>query len=232
MNTKSAFRAALAVLSISCAMHARADLLPDPLGPIPKDVSRAAKASVTSAAAPSNSGNAKPAPAPAVAPAAPAASPTPTKAAPVVSVAPPSAPTQVPTTQVPATHERSTATNTSGATFRQLDELRTQNALLTEMVKGAEMKAKLSNQGTTAGTSGTVAATPPAFQVLSVDGLDDELTAVVTLPNGTTFKAREGLQIAGLGKVKSITRDQVIVTTKAGPRPLDFAPKASFPGVR
>ncbi|CAN7779830.1 type IV pilus biogenesis protein PilP [Cupriavidus necator] len=125
-----------------------------------------------------------------------------------------------------------TFTNTSGQTLRDLDKWRTQNALLAEMVKAAEMSAKLSNPGTSAGPSGTTPSSSLAFQVLSVDGVDDKLTAVVTLTNGTTFKAREGLTIPGLGKVKSISRDEVLVTTKAGPRLLDFAPKGTLSGVR
>ncbi|AMR78029.1 hypothetical protein A2G96_09890 [Cupriavidus nantongensis] len=100
------------------------------------------------------------------------------------------------------------------------------------MVKAAEMKAKLTTPGTNAGPSGTTPSAPVAFQVLSVEGVDDELTAVVTLTNGTTFPAREGRPIPGLGKVKSIARDEVIVITKAGPRSLDFAPKGTIPGVR
>lgn len=242
MNTKSTLRVALVVLSVSCTLLARADLLPDPLGPLPKDVSRAAKANVTAAATPANTGTPNPAPAPAPPPAlatalalalaAPAASPAPFNATSVTSVTPAAAPAQALTPPAPATHERLTFTNTSGQTLRDLDKWRTQNALLAEMVKAAEMSAKLSNPGTSAGPSGTTPSSSLAFQVLSVDGVDDKLTAVVTLTNGTTFKAREGLTIPGLGKVKSISRDEVIVTTKGGPRLLDFAPKGTLSGVR
>ncbi len=145
---------------------------------------------------------------------------------------PSTAPAQVstPVSTNPATHERPVFTNANRETFRELDQWRTQNALLAEMVKNSEMKAKLGNQGASAGQSTANAATSTAFQVLSVEGVDNDLTALVTLANGTTHKARTGFPIPGLGKVKSITRDEVIVTTKAGPRSLDFAPKGSFSG--
>ncbi len=60
MKTKSNLRGALAILSTSCILNAHADMLPDPLGPLPKDVSRAVNANVTSAASPASAPIAKP----------------------------------------------------------------------------------------------------------------------------------------------------------------------------
>ncbi|WP_394475137.1 type IV pilus biogenesis protein PilP [Ralstonia mannitolilytica] len=131
-----------------------------------------------------------------------------------------------------ATHERRIFTQTTSETFRQLDELRTRNAVLAELVKEAEQKAKLSNQsGGTAPGSSAVNITR-AVQVLAIYGLDDKLTAVVSLSNGSTMKAHEGSPIPGVGKVKSISRDEVLVATKTGIRPLDMAPVNAFPGAR
>ncbi len=237
MNTKSTLRVAVAIVSLSCALNAYADLLADPLGPLPKDVSRAAKASVASATSPASAPVAKPAPAPAPAPVpvpAPAVTQAPTAAAVASMTPPPASPAPAPTSPSTnsAAHERPVFTNANRETFRELDQWRTQNALLAEMVKSAEMKAKLGNQGTGAGQNGSSVSSVAPYQVLSVDGVDDDLMALVTLASGTTFKARTGLSIPGLGKVMSIARDDVLVMTKTGPRHLDFAPKTSFAGMR
>ncbi|AVA38349.1 hypothetical protein [Cupriavidus metallidurans] len=233
MNTKSTLRVALAIVSLSCALNAYADLLADPLGPLPKDVSRAAKASVASATAPVAKTAPAPAPTPAPVPVpAPAVTQAPT-AAPVASVTPPPSSAPAPTSaSTTAVYERPVFTNANRETFRELDQWRTKNALDGEKVKNAELNAKLANQGTGAGQNGSSVPTVAPYQVLSVDGLDDDLMALVTLANGTTFKARTGLSIPGLGKVMSIARDDVLVMTKTGPRHLDFAPKTSFAGMR
>lgn len=150
-------------------------------------------------------------------------------------------PAQPQSAAVQAASERPIYSQTTGATFRQLDQLRTQNALLAEKVKAAELQAKLSNQGNGningigAGVSAVSAASTfgqREVQILSIYGLDDKLTAVVTHGNGNTFKVHEGSTIPGLGKVKSVSRDEVIVATKTGTISLEMAPISAFPGVR
>lgn len=250
MNTISSLRAGLILLCATSSLLAHADLLPDPLSALPADVAKSTKASMPNAAAPANSGNAKPAsgPAPAAAapaapapaaPAAPASSqpiPTPAPAnakpaAPSVPVAAPKpAQTQPETDQ--AVHERRIFTQTTSETFRQLDELRTRNALLAEMVKEADQKAKLGNQSGGGVPGGSPINSSRSIQVLAIYGLDDKLTAVVSLANGSTMKAHAGSDIPGAGRVKSISRDEVLVATKTGIRPLDMVPVNSFPGAR
>jgi type IV pilus biogenesis protein PilP len=254
MNTISSLRAGLIVLCATSSLLAHADLLPDPLGTLPADVARSTKASMPNPSVPANSGNAKPtsgpapaaaapAPAPAasapVAPAAPATSqpmpaPAPVNAKPAASsvpvAAPKPAPTQSETDQ--ATHERRIFTQTTNETFRQLDELRTRNAVLAEMVKEAEQKAKLGNQSGGGVPGGSPVNSSRSIQVLAIYGLDDKLTAVVSLANGSTMKAHAGSDIPGAGRVKSISRDEVLVATKTGVRSLDLVPVNSFPGAR
>lgn len=131
-----------------------------------------------------------------------------------------------------ATQERRIFTQTTSETYRQLDKLRTHNAVLAEMVKEAEQTAKLSSQsggGVPGSSSVNISRT---VQVLAIYGLDDKLTAVVSLSNGSTMKAHEGSPIPGVGKVKSISRDEVIVATKTGTRSLDMVPVNAFPGAR
>lgn len=188
------------------AQLAHADQLPDPLG------------------SPDSAKVAKPAPVAAAAPVAPATQP---------ATAPANAPTPRPLAAPAATvpTEQQIATRANVLTFRQLDELRSQNAVLAEMVKAAELKAKLAGQGASPGVANTGSASA-APQVVSVFGLDGKLTAVLNMGNGATVKAREGINIPGVGHVKSITRDEVVVMTKQGPVTLGFLPVNAYPGVR
>lgn len=259
MQTKSSLRAGVFVLCVSCAVLARAEQLTDPLGLAPTEAALPAKsekkakvptpvpAAPAEPAAPAASA---PAQAPSLAqvnpkPATPSA-PLPAPAAAPVAAPMPAQPQSAAVQAVtPMAFERPIYSQTTGATFRQLDQLRTQNALLAEKVKAAELQAKLSNQGNSnsnsnsngmgAGVGGVSAASTVGqrgVQILSIYGLDDKLTAVVTHGNGNTSKVHEGSTIPGLGKVKSVSRDEVIVATKTGTISLEMAPISAFPGVR
>lgn len=257
MNTISSLRAGLILLCATSSLLAHADLLPDPLSALPADVARSTKASMPNAAATANAGSAKPTSGPTPAPAAPAApapapvasapaapaplaasqpnpTPTPANARPAAPAAPVAAPkpAQAQNDMDQATHERRIFTQTTSETFRQLDELRTRNAVLAELVKEAEQKAKLSTQGGGGAPGSSTVNITRTVQVLAIYGLDDKLTAVVSLSNGSTMKAHEGSPIPGVGKVKSISRDEVLVATKTGIRPLDMVPVNAFPGAR
>lgn len=257
MRTKSSLRAGVFVLCASCAVLARAEQLTDPLGLAPTEAALPAKAEKKAKvptpvlAAPAEpAAPAASAPAQALSqaqvnpkPANPSA-PLPAPAAASVAAPMPAQPQSVAVQAVTATaFERPIYSQTTGATFRQLDQLRTQNALLAEKVKAAELQAKLSNQGNSngigagagAGVGGVSAASTVGqrgVQILSIYGLDDKLTAVVSHGNGNTFKVHEGSTIPGLGKVKSVSRDEVIVATKTGTISLEMAPISAFPGVR
>lgn len=101
------------------------------------------------------------------------------------------------------------------------------------MVAVAEMRAKLANPGAAPGSSASSGALRPSEnRMLSVDGVDDEITAVISLVNGTTLKVREGSPIPGMGKVKSITLDRVLVSTKDGQVAIERAPVSTYPGAR
>lgn len=209
MKNKLTFFTLLIAVS---AQLAHADQLPDPLS------------------SPDTAKVAKPAPA---ATAAPVLTPKkPVESAPIVPPAPATQPAPAPAPAPAATvHvEQQIATRANVPTFRQLDELRSQNAVLAEMVKAAELRAKLSGQGVAPGGANAGAASA-APQVVSVYGLDGKLTAVLNMGNGATFKAREGSNIPGVGHVKSITRDEVVVKTKQGALTLGFLPVNGSPGV-
>lgn len=131
-----------------------------------------------------------------------------------------------------ASSEAVIATRTDVVTLRQLDAVRSKNALLSELVKAAEFKAKLSGQGSTASQANGSAPNSTGPQVVSVIGTDDKLTAVINLGDGSTVKVRDGAPVPGVGKVKSISLEEVMVTTKSGPVSLPFTPRNNFPGAR
>lgn len=113
---------------------------------------------------------------------------------------------------------------TSSSFYQQLVELRSQNAILVETLKNAKLKSEISaatSSATTVGAAQNVGAyqsTMGSFtsgpQVLMVSGTPNQLIAVISLANGSRVNAHVGSQIAGLGTVKSISRDEVIVANK------------------
>lgn len=253
MNKKSSLQAGLFALCASCAVLVHADQLADPLAlapaeaTLPNNTGMKATASapaaglapatghVASAAAQSSAqakDNTKPVAPPthAVAPGTPVA---PSNTAPSTSAKPQST---VDTQTTRTSPERAIYSQTTSSTFLQLDHLRTQNVLLAERVKAAELTAKLANLGPgigIVGASSPSAAAQRGVQVTGVYAVDHKFSAEVTLNNGSLAKVQEGSTIPGMGRVKSITRDAVLVATKAGTIiSLDFAPINSFPGAR
>jgi hypothetical protein len=130
------------------------------------------------------------------------------------------------------------SSQTTIATFRQLDQLRSTNALLAEEVKQKDLRDKLANQVANgnanvppnglaqAGSSGS-----RGVQYFAICGVDNKLSANVALTNGSTTTVHEGSTIAGVGRVKSITIDQVTVVTKSGmTMTLEKAPAGMYSG--
>jgi type IV pilus biogenesis protein PilP len=129
------------------------------------------------------------------------------------------------------------------ATYGQLDELRSQNALLAEALKNAELKSKLkagvpaslSTAGAPAFPGGSVLppaapfpSAPAASAALSVPAVasaevqmvssdrDNRLVALLSLQNGRQVKVRVGSTIPGIGTVQSISVDEVVVRPPKG----------------
>lgn len=139
------------------------------------------------------------------------------------------------------------AATSTVALFKELDELRSQNALLAEALKNAELKYKISQVGKPqAGnqTDPTVPQIPPAMpaaapvaasraavtnfdamsaQVQMVSGTGTNLVALITLANGSKVNARVGSTIPGLGTVRSISLNEVTVFNKKDTNSIPFA---------
>lgn len=135
-------------------------------------------------------------------------------------------------------------TSTGVATFGQLDELRSQNALLAEAVKGAELRAKLNGSATPAKPTPPTETRPvparrvePApsivtastAQVQMVSGVGNALVAHIAMQNGTTVPARVGTYIAGLGTVRTISINEVVVANKKQTIVVPFAAEPVAP---
>jgi type IV pilus biogenesis protein PilP len=113
----------------------------------------------------------------------------------------------------------------SNGAFKDLDALKTQNALLVESLKNAELKAKILEVGkpkgevrvekevnrvTVSGLDSTSA------HVMQVSGVGADLTALLSMSNGRQVLAHVGTNIAGLGVVKSISLNEVLVAAAKG----------------
>lgn len=107
-------------------------------------------------------------------------------------------------------------TEVSGiSTFGELDQLRAQNAVLTEAVKNAELKSKLNNLNKEGHSASSFASAnlsiPRSAQVELVSGIGNKMHAQISLPDGRLVLASVGTKIPHLGVVKSISINNVMM---------------------
>lgn len=156
----------------------------------------------------------------------PLASPLPANTATAIKTKPPTSPNveaiSSPTETVPA---KADYNNSKVGNFSELDELRSQNALLTERLKRADFQNKINGANTTGVPSiGTLtSSTKPKrnkklkdiidydARIRLVSGIGTNLTATIVFSDGSKSIARIGSRIDGLGTVKSISTNEVIV---------------------
>ena len=261
------FKPLLTAIAMSaCVAHAAEST--DPLGPLPGEVATAKTAPVASSSAvPSKAATTQaPATTQVKAPATPevtaatpvsassfAAKPAPATPAPAPVMTPAADPQKqvitpasspVSSNSVVPALERS-FTRTSNATFLQMDRLRSENAVLAEMVRKKELQDKLNppvalavapttpapNTLTTGYAGMSAGANIHPNMVLSIYGIEDDLTAVLST-TGAPLKVKGGSQVPGLGQVKAISREGVMVATKKSTVALEMAPISAYPGAR
>lgn len=106
------------------------------------------------------------------------------------------------------------------AEYGELVALRSQNALLTEQLKNAKLKNELdAARGISSSGSGVASKTKQSAstyfdrgaRVQLVAGVGGKMTATIQFPDGGNTVARVGMRVPGLGVVKSIKTDEVIV---------------------
>jgi len=118
--------------------------------------------------------------------------------------------------------------------FHQLDVLRSQNAVLAESVKNKELRNKLNESEAKSspnpGPQGSAVQSPvstPSAQVLMVSGMGNNLTALISLPNGGQVAVKTGNTIPGVGLVKFISLNEVTVSRNQQIINLPFASDSS-----
>lgn len=133
----------------------------------------------------------------------------------------------------------SPSTGLNVESYHQLDVLRSQNAILAETVKNKELRRKLSDTDSknspeqpkeqpSSGIPGPPSnvgksSFSPSAQVAMVSGMGSNLTALITMPNGGQVVTRVGNHIAGIGQIKSISPNEVMVLDKQQTISLPFA---------
>ena len=156
-----------------------------------------------------------------------------------------SAPEEAPLAQVPAPVSLPPLPRVSGT--EELDRLREKNAILTEQVKNFELMNKMGMVPSIEGLSASpIALSRPSAggmtsagssrstsnygtQVKMVAGQKGNLTATVQTADGGAMRVRTGDTIPGVGKVKSIDANQVLVENKKSVVALPFAAEFSAP---
>jgi type IV pilus biogenesis protein PilP len=126
--------------------------------------------------------------------------------------------------------------------YGQLDALRSQNAVLAETLKNTELRNKISGVDKTStgqpgpnpgGTTGVQSSSypssfaSPSALVQMVSGIESKMTAQISLPDGSPVNVRVGSNIAGLGIVKSISMNEVMIADKKRIFSLPFASDSS-----
>lgn len=109
----------------------------------------------------------------------------------------------------------------SGPTFGDLEKLRSENAMLGEQLKNAELKNKIAGQGGSntfspngnnqnSANSGGVSKLPSGPRVVMIAGGENNYRANILLSNGQSITASVGSSVPGYGPVSAITSSEVL----------------------
>ena len=114
-----------------------------------------------------------------------------------------------------------TPLNWTEPTLGDLEKLRSENAMLSEQLKNAELKAKIAKEGGSIGMNGALnsRAQPGTaggsenrgLRVLMIAGGENNYRANLLLPNGQSITASVGTSIPGYGSVTQVTPNEVIL---------------------
>lgn len=123
--------------------------------------------------------------------------------------------------------------NSRSARFGELDALRSQNALLAERAKAAELLSKLKGTGGASQEvrptrSSGIGSTADGASLIAVEGIDRERVATVLMPSGQKMSASVGTHLPGLGVVQSISLTELCLSAKSGQNCIAF--RSAAPG--
>jgi len=105
-------------------------------------------------------------------------------------------------------------------TLSDLEKLRSENAILAEQLKNAELKTKIAKEGSVPGIPGAInpnaasssgtAHSAGGPRVLMIAGGEGNYRANISLPSGQSITATAGTNVPGIGLVSVITPDAVL----------------------
>jgi len=105
-------------------------------------------------------------------------------------------------------------------TLSDLEKLRSENAMLAEQLKNAELKTKIAKEGSVPGMPGSInpnaasssgtAHSAGGPRVLMIAGGEGNYRANISLPSGQSITATVGTNVPGIGLVSAITPDAVL----------------------
>lgn len=108
-----------------------------------------------------------------------------------------------------------------GPTLGDLEKLRSENAMLAEQLKNAELKKKIGEQGGVANSpdanrsTGSLATKAPSGpRVVMIAGGEGNYRANLMLPNGQSMTAMVGSSVPGYGVVNAITPNEILFKSK------------------
>lgn len=117
----------------------------------------------------------------------------------------------------------------NGPTLGDLEKLRSENAMLAEQLKNAELKKKIGEQGGLANStdanrpSGSLTAKASSGpRVVMIAGGEGNYRANLILPNGQTMTASVGTVVSGFGAVSAITPDAIMFGSGKSKRSLSL----------
>lgn len=124
------------------------------------------------------------------------------------------------TTNTPEVTSPQKPVDWAAPTLGDLEKMRSENAMLAEQLKNAELKEKITKVGGVPGIPGTTNTNPAPStgathssggpRVLMIAGGENNYRANVLMPNGQTITASVGTAIAGYGAVSAITPNEVL----------------------
>lgn len=131
----------------------------------------------------------------------------------------------------------------ASATFKELDLLRSENAILAERVKALELRQKLqagaapipitTGAGSVSGGSASaggqipVSAFMPVARVTMVAGAKGRFVATIQMPDGSVVAVKAGSTVSGLGQVESVSTSEVLVKNGKRTTSVPFAAEST-----
>ena len=103
------------------------------------------------------------------------------------------------------------------AYYKELDSLRSQNVILIEQLKRADLlnKIKVSGKPATEMPVDPKASVKSPMKFVMLAGVGKDISALISMPDGTSLPVHVGSSVPSYGVVKSISLEEIVI---AGPK--------------